>query len=1141
MDWPLTREGLALVLGDAQALPSPSQFELQLAQAELRLITAHDLAVDQDLVGLGWHLHAVASAWTATELYSPVQRRRAFQVASHIFDLQLATTRLSRIDRLRLTFASQVGYLHSSLDPNAIALYRRLALPALRPFSMQDFASASLELGIGLLGSDASWLHDALGTLAVASREMAERLGRPVSVTPYASAFSVRDGVQGMLDYLLAGRAAGMQEAEDALTAAVRSQAASGDYDSRWVAAHLIQLGHLLRAASLWEAIPAEVPARVKRAFAYSSPPILRLWKPQLEMLAEGERSPFSADVRRVLFSVPTSAGKTLLAQVMVAAHVSAGTGDVCVVAPTRALCREIQASIASRLRHIAEEARFVDEFQAESDADRTGRVAVMTPERLAFLIRQDGNAVLDRYGLFIFDEAHIVGDPGRGWTVESCLAFLNHETLQTHHRIVAMSAALGNRVEIATWLDPHGEGRVAHSDWRATRRLTAIFTTRADWERATDSASPHGIPLRTAPTRGRLAVRTSSGQGTHNLELSEDVGQLVLRRDRTPMERFTGTTQFYKSLSAVVANLGRSGPVLIISPTRTDAMRLAGALARLLPEERKSNLADYAALRLGQGHPLVTNLRHGVAYHHASLPDDVLALIESETVSGGVRFVCSTTTLTEGINLPVRTVVIAAQGTYATGGEYEEFITGPRLLNAIGRAGRAAIETDGWVVLARQDAFSNEDFQRLAVGDEDLEARSALATDAALTALEEAETRIRASFDDLFADFGPVVNSFLAFIWTLAAHQESNGGQPQVGQVHEVIARSLAWAQGSQASRERLQALSDLSFQRYQLEEAPRRRRWGRAGLSLAGAQILEALVLDLDPDDFRGERSDAQLLDSLLTPELLERVRSIPEAPRLDVRPYRSAPRARALPIDEVRLLRDWIAGVQIDAIAANNLQGIADAEYRLEVLGDYMAGFVEGFLPWIVGIIVDWFNAAHAEGDGPVLPRRLSGYIRYGVGNPAALTLSRQGVRSRALAHRVAARFNDSGAEGQIRAWLLGLPFRAWTEFCELPIEFKELLEFGRPPSSGLLSRLLEGEEVVMDVLARPGFEAGSHPVLKQRRYRGIDQPGLYAGRRLVAEFNPADVGDILALLATSIPLGTELRADDVQTTVALVLRA
>jgi hypothetical protein len=604
-------------------------------------------------------------------------------------------------------------------------------------------------------------------------------------------------------------------------------------------------------------------------------------------------------------------------------------------------------------------------------------------------------------------------------------------------------------------------------------------------------------------------------------------------------MVRFTGTTQFYKSLADLALVLGASGPVLIISPTRPDAMRVAGAIADRTPELGDSPLAAYAALRLGGAHPLVRDLHHGVAYHHASLPEDVLAYIEDQVVGGAIRYISATTTLTEGVNLPVRTVLVAAQGTYATGGEYEEFITGPRLLNAIGRAGRAAIETEGWVVLARQNTYAVDDFERLVVGDEDLEAQSALATAEALTQLQATEAALRDSVDMLFSDHGGVVNSFLAFVWTLAALVETRYNTIDRDRIQGVVRSSLAWRQSDIGARRRLTSVADLAVDGYAASDPAQRVRFGRGGTSLAGARVLDEIVRRLRARPLPTDEGDHELLFAILSEDVLDLVRTAPEAPTLDFRPYRSAPIATRMNIEEPILLREWITGVEIDVIGRNVLARIADEEYRLELLGDYMAEFLEGYLPWVTGIIIDWYNAGLGA-EETRLPRRLAGYIRYGVGNPAALQLARRGVRSRSLAHRVADAYQASGTTIPLKQWLGGLSLREWSQtLCRGPVEFKELVEFARPPASGLLSRILEREEVVRQVRVRQGVGPATEVRLGTRRLRGIEQPILFAGRKVAADFAPADVGDVLSLLATSIPLASQIRVTDDRTDLVLRL--
>lgn len=156
----------------------------------------------------------------------------------------------------------------------------------------------------------------------------------------------------------------------------------------------------------------------------------------------------------------------------------------------------------------------------------------------------------------------------------------------------------------------------------------------------------------------------------------------------------------------------------------------MARELASTLDDNPRARpLADMAIQRLGAAHPLNTVLRKGVAFHHAALPVDVLEELEDALREGILRFMTCTSTLTEGVNLPVRTVVLAE----TQWDDAQTLLTGARLINAMGRAGRAGKESEGWIVLVRAAKDRLDDFAFMSPAREELEIRSRLATDEAL------------------------------------------------------------------------------------------------------------------------------------------------------------------------------------------------------------------------------------------------------------------------------------------------------------------------------------------------------------------------------------------------------------------------
>ena len=90
--------------------------------------------------------------------------------------------------------------------------------------------------------------------------------------------------------------------------------------------------------------------------------------------------------MKRLVLSFPTSAGKTLMAQYIVAAHVASGAGSACVVVPTHSLGRELRRDLDRRLSTIAGRAEDAGPLGLPLPAPPSA--VVMTPEKLAAHLR---------------------------------------------------------------------------------------------------------------------------------------------------------------------------------------------------------------------------------------------------------------------------------------------------------------------------------------------------------------------------------------------------------------------------------------------------------------------------------------------------------------------------------------------------------------------------------------------------------------------------------------------------------------------------------------------------------------------------------------------------------------------------------
>jgi hypothetical protein len=1141
----LSIETLSEALSGRTNLPTAQELQAALADAEAQLFMG-SIQATPEILDAAWYLHGIASLRHARQLYSLHRQRQAFLVSAHIFDLALNDAELEPIERLSLGFASAIGYRLGGRDPNATAIMRRVFAEVVPQEGLQGGRpTLALEAGLVFLGFETrtafKWFRDQ----RLALRELAEMSGTPsLSSTWFGPAELVVLGAEDVLAYLARGDVRRLDRGLERLRTAALGLLPHRSVDARWVAAHLLRFAEEAAEGSLWnpDLMPPTVSPLVRQAFTFGKPAVLTLWQPQRELLM-GTTSPFDPAVTRMVMAVPTSGGKTLVAQMLAVEHLARTNTGVCYVVPTRTLGREVRSAMADRTRvvqkEVAPEAPDFASFALDLDLGEQADVEVMTPERLAYLLRHDHTTVLDRFGLFVFDEAQLIKESGRGFVLESVIAALSELTEGTGHRLVLISAAMGNSGQIAQWLDPTGAALLHRSDWRGPRRLHAAFTTDARWGATTVTQVPRARRWSyrlTTELTGLLRLRMASGY-TAQLAVT-DVDWKLVRKATSPspnqagLPRDDASTRQYQIAADMVQELVHAGSVLIVASTRAQAKEVAVGLAGIRPvDPRLAPLATFVREQLGQDHPLVPALERGVGFHHAGLPVEVLEALEAAVREDVLPVLACTSTLTDGVNLPVRTVVIYDQ-TYE-GQDPAARLRGARLVNAMGRAGRAGRETEGWIVLVRAAEPSERDFRDLEPDANDLAVTSSLIGDLELQELAQVEDRIRQDADVLFEASGP--QGFIAFVWWMLALKERDGVLPEWVNIESLVDRTLAAAQSDDA-RLAYGRLAGLVRRAYVNTDPLERTRWARTGTSLGSARQIDRMadrvarsVRRAEAAGVLGDVSDPFFLVPALA-RVLRELLELPEAPRWR---FRSSVRGRDITVEPQDFLMDWLRGESYVALGIAHLRQVADPSYRIEQVVDAVTSHFEHYLAWTVGALLELVNARLSETNSEiVLCPELGSYIRYGVSTPTALVLMTSGIRSRRLANRIAEALPvdvTSTREG-VREWLASLSIGDWrSNLGATASEVLDLLNFTRRPRRSLLRTLLEAGavEVTLEPTALRRTSAGHGLSLEPAR--GEPSPAalvVYAGSEAVSATLPEDHADLQAILDTGLDLQMSL---------------
>ena len=262
-----------------------------LAEAEVAAFFWSDQDVSDQLLETAWNLHHVGTVRPQLAIYEPTRQVQANAVAAHIFDLALQKDDLDPGQQLVLTFAGQVSAIRGDRTPNATAMGRRLPSPSAA--LVTEPGRASLELGCALLKLDRSATLKLLRSLSTQAQAIS--LAAPnadLFNTGLASAAGVIEGVRLLQEYLTFGRPGSLDEARHILTRAAKNPASHRDLDSRWVAAHLVDLCDEFGVSSIWAILPDNTPDDVGQAMTLGDPPVMTLWPPQVNLLADAASSP---------------------------------------------------------------------------------------------------------------------------------------------------------------------------------------------------------------------------------------------------------------------------------------------------------------------------------------------------------------------------------------------------------------------------------------------------------------------------------------------------------------------------------------------------------------------------------------------------------------------------------------------------------------------------------------------------------------------------------------------------------------------------------------------------------------------------------------------------------------------------------
>ena len=726
---------------------------------------------------------------------------------------------------------------------------------------------------------------------------------------------------------------------------------------------------------------------------------------------------------------MPTSSGKTRIAEMaMLKALTSGAEGAApakCVyVAPHGALVSEAAETISAVFADLGFSVSGVDgaydgALSEEGGAAPGADIMVMTPEKLDLLLRARRGR-LEGVGLFIFDEGHIIGDGARGMKMEILLTRLKRRFGRARFMLLSAVISTETMREFSEWLSGSGDN-VIETEWRPTRQRRSRF----EWSRIGGGGGDRECTL------------VFDREGADGRPIRADA--VIKRRQYRHCNQMTGrvvrpsfpSAEKSETAAELAFKYSGLGPVLVYAATKRSALAAAKKLAyrleltaRAEEEEvpsRFSRPAGAAPPRsqalasewLGPGHEVSRLLGSGIAVHTGDMPDVLRRAVEEDMRRGRYAVIVATNTLSQGVDIPIRTVIIHSCRRYDPDTKTQWRIPDHEYWNLAGRAGRAGHETEGTVIHIVKTAADREDYghygRHRAYGNIrsricglllDL-VQGRISDGAAEEALDPevlgmlAEEGTRGSCEDMIGD---VVSG------SLGARQALNGAGAGIDAgagLERLRGRFLAVA--GRAAR-----LDDGTALAY-----------GRTGMSTQSCETLGSYV-----DGNRSEvarlllssGADGDAVDLVLL--ALDAADGLPE--------MRGGEQHGG---DRESLVRLWMGGSDVSEVC----RGVEAADRGAAML------FIERYLgrtaPWGISsfIRIAACRAGIAEADLPAAVRHLPDMVRYGVPSAEAAWAMRLGVTTRRAAMGVAEGCPGGLSFGEFAEWLAGQGVGDLAEMC------------------------------------------------------------------------------------------------------------
>lgn len=507
--------------------------------------------------------------------------------------------------------------------------------------------------------------------------------------------------LNGFVNYFFTGELKYLSDSQKILNNLREISKIKSEPDMWWIfrLMQLIWMG--INEASLWNNLNIHLNSSDEKvvkyihSLAYLDTAICELFLTQrssLSMVLDRQK-------KGCVVNIPTSSWKTRIAEIAILENkINNPDTKVLYIAPFRSLAYEVESALEKalgqsnvKISHLYGWGLF---NKLDTEAIDSSDVIIATPEKAKAMLRTN-DEILSKIKLVIIDEWHLLWEDKRLTMNEMFYEELRFFIENNNWRFVLLSAVLPNAEELSLWL-MGTEETIFRETWRPSDERLWIL----EW----DGRAVHLKWQNTDIERESF---------NRNFIISRE---LPLQKRQQKIRRVPDNLNW--AIARTAYELWVFWPVLIFVGLKDSVFVMAQEFLSCIKEEEKNfiwwNTNDWRAFELAcieaywewADNLWLTYAKMWILCHHWGLSTDVRLPLERLMRSGRPRVIICTSTLWQGVNLGVSTVIF--QTIYQAWSQ----VSHRDFWNIAGRAWRAFVDYEGKILVSLDTVQTNTNLE---------------------------------------------------------------------------------------------------------------------------------------------------------------------------------------------------------------------------------------------------------------------------------------------------------------------------------------------------------------------------------------------------------------------------------------------